>query len=82
MKAKKILPILVALTLVTALSVFTISASAFDEDAVLGAITANYSKALELAGRGSFHGNCNLATAPGWARTARHTRGRTRSPRK
>lgn len=44
------------------LTVFSVSASAYDKD-LLKSITANYDSALNLAGRGSFHGRCNLATA-------------------
>lgn len=43
-------------------SVCSLSASAYDKE-LLNSITANYDKALSIAGRGSFHGKCNLATA-------------------
>lgn len=43
-------------------SLFSVSASAYDRE-LLNSITANYDSALALAGRGSFHGRCNLATA-------------------
>ena len=44
------------------ISLFSVSASAYNSD-LLQSITANYDSALALAGRRSFHGRCNLATA-------------------
>lgn len=43
-------------------SVSGISASAYDKE-LLNEISANYDSALAIAGRRSFHGKCNLATA-------------------
>ena len=43
-------------------SLFSVSASAYNSD-LLQSITANYDSALAIAGRRSFHGKCNLATA-------------------
>lgn len=57
---KKIISILLALTMI--ISVGGIFASAYNQD-ILNSITENYNKALSLAGRSSFYGNCNLATA-------------------
>ena len=44
------------------LSVCSINAFAYDKE-LLNSITANYDSALSIAGRRSFYGNCNLATA-------------------
>lgn len=44
------------------LSVCSFNAFAYDKE-LLSSITANYDSALSIAGRSSFHGNCNLATA-------------------
>lgn len=44
------------------LSVCSFNAFAYDEE-LLSSITANYDSALSIAGRGSFYGSCNLATA-------------------
>lgn len=44
------------------LSVCSFNAFANDKE-LLGSITANYDSALSIAGRGSFYGKCNLATA-------------------
>lgn len=43
-------------------SLCSVSAAAYDKD-LMNSITANYDSALALAGRHSFHGRCNLATA-------------------
>lgn len=43
-------------------SLFSVNASANNSD-LLQSITTNYDSALALAGRRSFHGRCNLATA-------------------
>lgn len=48
--------------LIMLFSVCSVTASAYDRE-LLNSITANYDKALSIAGRGSFHGKCNLATA-------------------
>ena len=57
---KKIISVLLALTMI--ISAGGLFASAYNQD-ILNGITANYDKALSLAGRSSFYGNCNLATA-------------------
>lgn len=44
------------------LSACSLNVSAYDEK-LLNSITANYDSALSIAGRSSFHGKCNLATA-------------------
>ncbi|MBR3867775.1 MAG: SH3 domain-containing protein [Clostridia bacterium] len=44
------------------LSVCSLNAFAYDKE-LLSSITANYDSALSIAGRRSFYGNCNLATA-------------------
>ena len=44
------------------LSVCSFNAFAYDKE-LLSSITANYDSALSIAGRSSFYGNCNLATA-------------------
>lgn len=50
------------ITVVMLFSLCAFSASAYDGE-LLSSITENYDRALALAGRGSFHGRCNLATA-------------------
>lgn len=57
---KKLITMLI--TVMMLLSVGAVSASANDNE-LLNSITANYQSALSLAGRSSFYGNCNLATA-------------------
>lgn len=57
---KKLITIL--LTVIMLSGIFAVSASAYNKDLV-SSITANYSTALSLSGRGSFYGRCNLATA-------------------
>lgn len=49
--------------LVMLFSLCSVSAAAASDREILSSITANYDKALSIAGRGSFHGKCNLATA-------------------
>ena len=55
---------LTALLILTVMliSCFGINAAAYDKD-IQNSITANYDAARELAGRRSFRGQCNLATA-------------------
>lgn len=57
---KKLISIL--LTLIILLTVFSFTAAAYDED-IKKEVKSTYSAALSLAGRRSFHGSCNLATA-------------------
>ena len=57
---KKITALLILMVML--FSLFSVSASAYNND-LLQSITANYDAALSIAGRRSFHGRCNLATA-------------------
>ncbi len=57
---KKLITMLI--TVMMLLSIGAVNASAYDKD-LANSITANYQTALSLAGRGSFYGRCNLATA-------------------
>ncbi len=50
------------LTILILFSAFSLTSSAYDRNTV-SETSSIYSKALSLAGRRSFHGNCNLATA-------------------
>ncbi len=61
MLKKRITSILLILTLF--FSLFVISADAFNASDTLDSITYTYSQALAMAGRSSFWGSCNLATA-------------------
>ena len=51
------------ISVIIMLSLGTVTAFAADTEKIADEITANYDKALSIAGRRSFHGNCNLATA-------------------
>lgn len=57
---KKITALLILMIML--LSLFSVSVSAYNSD-LLQSITANYDSALAIAGRRSFYGRCNLATA-------------------
>ncbi len=50
------------ISVIMLVSVFSVSASAYNSE-ITKEITQNYRNALSIAGRDSFHGNCNLATA-------------------
>lgn len=56
---KKIISIILTITLIFSVPVF----SAASAQTVKQDVDSNYAKALELADKTSFHGNCNLATA-------------------
>lgn len=50
------------LTVLMLVSLGSLNAAAYDAD-LASSVTSNYKSALSIAGRGSFHGHCNLATA-------------------
>ena len=50
------------ISVIMLISVFSVSAFAYDSE-ITNEITQNYRNALSIAGKRSFHGNCNLATA-------------------
>ena len=50
------------ISVIMLISVFSVSALAYDSE-ITNEITQNYRNALSIAGKRSFHGNCNLATA-------------------
>lgn len=52
----------IILTLIILLTSFSFAAAAYDEN-IKNEVKSGYSAALSLAGRRSFHGSCNLATA-------------------